>query len=233
MVAAKSSSKSWFWKIRDICQKYHLPHPLTILNAQLSKEAFKKLYLPKVISFWEIQLRGEAALLSSLNFFKPEYMSLTKPHPLWATVGCNPYEVCKAIQQSRFLSGRYRSEELAGHWSSNKEGYCLAPTCHKKVENTKHILIECEAYFQCKTRLYALWVSYPCSVVHRLVLEALSAETDYLLQFILDCSVLPSVIHAVQSFGQIVLKKLFYLTRSWCWSVHKQRMKLLGRWDYN
>ena len=122
---------------------------------------------------------------------------------------------------------------LASHWSKNKEGYCLAPTCKNKIETTKHILIECDAYIHCKIRLYSLWISYPCPIVHGLVLEALSAETDYLLQFIIDCSVLPSVIRASQSFGESILQKLFYLTRTWCWSVHKQRMKLLGRWNYN
>ena len=172
-------------------------------------------------------------LLTSLKFFKPEFMNLTKPHPIWRSIGSNPYEVAKAIQQARFLSGRYRTERLASHWSKNKEGYCLAPSCKNKIETTKHILIECDAYIHCKMCLYSIWISYPCPIVHGLVLEALSAETDYLLQFIIDCSVLPSVICALQSFGETILQKLFYLTRSWCWSVHKQRMKLLGRWNYN
>ena len=32
-VTAKSSSKSWFHQIRDICLRYGLPHPITILDA--------------------------------------------------------------------------------------------------------------------------------------------------------------------------------------------------------
>ena len=159
-------------------------------------------------------------------------MSLTKPHPLWTTIGSNPYEVSKGIQQARFLSGRYRTESLASHWSRNRDRFCLAPGCNNVVESVKHILIDCQAYISCKTRLYSLWISYPCPVVHNLVLEAFSNETDYLLQFILDCSVLPSVISATQCYGVAILEKLFYLTRSWCWSIHKQRMKMLGRWNY-
>ena len=224
LLSAKSSSKSWFLKIRDICLRYGLPHPLFILEHQPEKEDFKKLVTAKVISYWEKQLRGEAALLSSLTNFKPEYMSLKKPHPIWSTAGSNPYEVSKAIQQARFLSGRYRTEKLASHWTSNKMGYCQSPSCSSVVETVKHILIHCEAYFNCKQHLYSLWLATPNEAVLSLVKEALSSDSDYLLQFILDCSVLPAVISATQQHGFAILQELFYLTRTWCFSVHKQRM---------
>ena len=163
----------------------------------------------------------------------PQFMSLTKPHPLWVTAGSNPHEISKAVQQARFLSGRYRSFSLTRHWSaSNKEGFCLSPTCKNARETTEHILVHCDAYLDCKRRLYALWLSTKTKAVLKLVLEALSSETSYLLQFILDCSVLPSVIRATQLFGQNILHELFYLTRSWCFSIHRQRMKMLGRWNF-
>jgi hypothetical protein len=166
-----------------------------------NREAFKKLIKARVVDYWERKLRGEASLLSSLVYFKPEYMSLTKPHPIWSTAGSNPYEVSKAVQQARFLSGRYRSEYLSRHWTNNKEGYCLSPTCSNEVESVDHILIHCRAYTECKRRLYSLWLSSPNPAVIKLVTEAFSEETDYLLQFIIDCSVLPSVINAVQAQG--------------------------------
>ena len=138
-----------------------------------------------------MKLRGEASLLSSLVHFKPEYMSLTKPHPIWSTAGSNPYEVSKAVQQARFLSGRYRSEWLSRHWTNNKDGYCLSPTCTNKPETIEHILIHCRAYTECKSRLYSLWLSSLNIVVHNLVIEAFSQETSYLLHFIFDCPALP------------------------------------------
>ena len=177
-------------------------------------------------------MRGESSLLPSLDYFHPEFMSLTKPHPIWCTAGSNPYETAKAIQQSRFLSGRYRSGSVTKHWSGNKEGFCLAPSCQNQLETVEHILINCSSYIETKRRLYSLWLSTTNKTVLRLVLQALSSETDYLLQFILDCSVLPSVILATQSNGNHVLKELFYLTRSWCFSIHRQRMKYLGRWNF-
>ena len=232
LITRKSSSKSWFWLIREICLQYELPHPLSILRKPPTKNAFQKLIKSKVINYWEVKLRGESSLLSSLEYFHPEYMYITKPHPIWATVGSNPHQISKAIQQARFISGRYRSMSLSKHWTTNKEGFCLSPTCTNTIEDTKHILVQCNAYIDCKRRLYSLWLSTRNKVVLKLVLEALSNESEYLLQFIIDCSVLPSVIEATQSHGNFVLKELFYLTRSWCFSIHRQRMKMLGRWNF-
>ena len=232
LVSTKPTSKSWFWQIRDICLTHDLPHPILILNNQPSKEAFKNLFFPKVINYWQNKLRGEAALLPSLTNFRPEFMSLAKPHPIWTTVESNPYEVTKAVQQARFLSGRYRAELLSKHWSQNKHGFCLSPSCSEVEETVEHILVHCKQYSECKKRLYSLWLSTPNDVVRELVLEAFSSESSYLLQFILDCPVLPSVIIATQSHGFPILKELFYLTRTWCFSVHRNRMKMLGRWNF-
>ena len=233
LTTAKSSSKSWFRQIRDISLMYELPHPLVILQNPPNKETFKNLVKAKVVNYWEIKLRGEASLLSSLVYFRPEFMSLTKPHPIWRTAGSNPYEVSKAIQQARFLSGRYRTESLASHWTTNSGGFCLSATCNKEVETVEHILLSCPAYSDCKKRIYSLWLSNQNQIVRRLFLQAFQSERGYLLQFVLDCSVLPSVIEADQtSEGDSLLNELFYYTRTWCFSIHRERMKMLGRWNF-
>ena len=61
-----------------------------------------------------------------------------------------------------------------------------------------------------------------------LVLNYTSGETDTLVNFILDPSTLPDVILARQLLGQDVHNILFYLTRTFCHSLHKAKMKLLG-----
>ena len=161
---------------------YQLPHPLSILENAPNKDSFKKLIKAKITDYWELKLRGEASLLSSLINFKPEFMSLTKPHPIWTTTGSNPYEVSKAIQQARLLSGRYRSQSLVSHWNPlNREGYCLSPSCTQVKETVEHILIDCQAYNEQKSKIYSLWLSTKNTVVYQLVLEALSSEKSYLL----------------------------------------------------
>ena len=96
----KPSSKSWFIQLRDLCLAYDLPHPLLLLSNPPSKKSFMKLAKSKVISYWELKLRQEASFLTSLVYLKPEYSSLTSPHPIYLTAGSNPYEVSKASEDA-------------------------------------------------------------------------------------------------------------------------------------
>ena len=172
---AKRTAKSWFTQIRDISLQYRLPHPLVILDNPPTKESYKKMVQSHILDYWENKLRGEASMLQSLEHCNPSFMSLASPQPIWTTAQGNPHEVTKAIQQARFHSGRYRTEYLSRHWSDNPSGCCRAEeACSNTIEDTKHILLECPAYFEEKRRLLSLWLKTRNTVAHQLVLEALS-----------------------------------------------------------
>ena len=47
------------------------------------------------------------------------------------------------------------------------------------------------------------------------------------IPFLLDPSVLPEIIALTQDHGNEILNTVFYLTRSYCFSIHKSRLKLL------
>ena len=226
------SCKSWFWQLRDICLLYSLPHPLSLLEAPLSKQKFKKLYKSKIMDYWETKLRQESSLLPSLKYFKPEYYSLQHPHPILWTAGSNPYEVAKSVIQCRMLSGRYPTEMLARHWSSNRQGWCLTPSCsgHQVEESLEHILLVCPSFDETRQHMLNLWLSNSWLSITKLLTSVLCSPPASLLQFILDASVHPQVISLVQLYGNEVLQLVFHLTRSWCFSIHKQRAKLLGSW---
>ena len=100
---SKPSSMSWFTQIRDLFLKYLLPHPLTFIYEPIPKNQFKLLIRKKVQDYWQVQLRAATSDLKSLLYFKPDYMSLSRPHPLWTTASSNPYETSKAIVQARML----------------------------------------------------------------------------------------------------------------------------------
>ena len=53
---------------------------------------------------------------------------------------------------------------------------------------------------------------------------------EYKMQFLLDCGAVPQVIKAVQQHGPQVSNLLFKLTRTFCYSVHRDRLKQLGLW---
>ena len=234
LTCVKPSSKSWFTMIRTVCHMYGLPHPLTLLREPLSKEAFKRMTKSHVISFWEEKLRAEASLLPSLECFHPYFHSLIRPHPLLSTPGSNPHEVSKAVVQCKMKSGRYRTSLLARHWSpTNPNGFCPAPTCQGIPETLQHLLILCPYYIEIRIRLIKIWTQpLTISELHNFLVAVLSGPPDQLLNFILDPTSHHQIIHLCQANGQELLKPLFYLTRTWCYSIHKHRLKLLKQWNF-
>ena len=235
LVTSKVSHQSWFTLIRELCLCYDLPHPLTFLENPLSKASFKALVKKKITSYWEIKLRSEAAVLPSLEYFNPLFMSLTKPHPLLLTAASSPYEVIKATVQAKMLSGRYRTERLCRHWSLNAKGVCLISTCvaSEVSEDLEHILSKCPALEKTRSSL-ANFTNQACSKLPQEVSSILQhfcqPSHPLFIQFILDCSQFPVVISGVQNHGEDVLAKIFHVTRTWCYSLHRERLKLLRRW---
>ena len=228
------SSNSWLFKIREICLKYLLPHPLELLNSPLPKMRYKNLVKKHVVDYWEKFFRAEAAVLDSLLFFKPVFCSLLAPHPLWSTCGSSPAKIAMATVQAQMLSGRFRTEELCSNWSQNKSGVCLLSSeCSSTVENLQHILSECSALQPTRDKLYKFSEDYSKKfpVITELVRSLCKQSSPSFSQFLLDCSSLPSVIIAVQLHGDEIYHHLFHITRSWVYSLHKTRMKLLGRWN--
>ena len=137
-----------------------------------------------------------------------------------------------ATVQARFLSGRYRTEALCSHWSSNKEGLCKLSTDCQTPEDTSHILKFCPALAPTREKLMNFTTSYCNSnpVVASLVQQFCKTECRLFCQFLLDCSVLPEVIAAVQKQGEDNLLHLFAITRIWVYTLHRDRLKILGRW---
>ena len=86
----KASSVSWFYVVRNLCLRYQLPHPIELLKSNLTKESFKNLAKKHVLNYWELKLRDEAAWLTSLRYFNPKYMSLSKPHPIMELLDLPP-----------------------------------------------------------------------------------------------------------------------------------------------
>ena len=178
---------------------------------------------------------SEAAALPSLRFFHPGFMSLSHPHPLLSTAGSSPYEVVKAHIQSLFLSGRYKTERLCRFWSSNPGGYCLLPACKGKSisEDVQHILVGCSSLSHAQDTLKKFTTHHAISSppLANIIFTYSNPNHPLCTQFFLDCSTIPEIISAVQHLGPWVLERLFKITRTWCYSLHRERLKLLGRWN--
>ena len=236
LVCEKPSSRSWFHLIRDICLQYALPSPLSLLDFPPSKCSYKTLVKHQVQSYWRDLLQQEASKLPSLEYFHPQVMSLSCPHPLWTTAGSNPFEISKAVIQARMLSGRYPSDYLSRHWTRNKNGHCLLPLCSgcDAPGTLEHILLHCPSLAQCRQKAISLSdiLSSEDHILKTILQIIFEDPNNLLMQFLLDCSALPHVQDAVHLYGPQLLDRPFRISRTWCYNVHRTRCSLLGLWSF-
>ena len=159
-------------------------------------------------------------------------MSLTSPYPMWATAR-SPFEVKKAVVVARMLSGRYRTDRLVRHWSTtNPTGVCLLPGCSgEEVGSLEHILVYCPALSTVRSDIVKLWSNFMVPRKYLFpVVSNLTKHENTFMQLLLDPSSIPSVITATQESSDI-LPCCFYLSRTWIYSIHLRRMKLMKIWN--
>ena len=214
---------------------YELTHPLELLLfSPPNKEAFKKLAKAKITDYWESKLRSAAlpVLDRSLCYFHPQFMSLQHPHKLLLAAGNKPYEVSKAIIQIKFLGCQYPCGERTRHWTpTNPQGLCTAAPCYSSgvVESREHVLLHCPAYSSVRERMLDLCSRIQDPASHLILARTLLCDTPARsMQLLLDCSANPEVILTSQTYGDRVFADLFYIGRTWCFSVHREWMKRLG-----
>ena len=226
------NGKSWFLIIDKLTNQYNLPNPLSLLHSPMAKNEFKVLCKKKVLEYWQEILRAEARALPSLQFFKPEFYTLSRPAQSLVSAGNSGYEVSKLIVQLRLLSGRYRTERLCRFWSDNREGVCLFNTCLGQSDTVDHIISVCPALQHVRVRMQNMWLtrteSYPA--LQSLIRSLLCLPSLQRTQFILDPSTNPDVIRLVQEYGRDVLDQILYLTRTYAFSIHRERKIFLGQW---
>ena len=168
------------------------------------------------------------SMLTYYNFEKYcQYWTLTSPHPLFRAAR-SPFEVRKAVVAARMLTGRYRTDQLARHWSkTNPLSLCQLPGCDgKTLGSLEHILLYCEALTETRSAMISHWQSFMShrSYMFPLILELTNKEETF-MQLLLDPSCLPSVLRANSSHSDI-LQSCFYLSRTWVYSHHLKRTNL-------
>ena len=134
----KGEKRSWFSQVLVLCNMYGLPHPLSLLASPPKKEHYKSLLKRKIADFWQEHFRNRTAELSSLKYFKPQFMSILKPHPILTTAS-HSYDINKMVVQLRMLSGRYRVGSLLKHFYPSHSGKC--ELCGTEIEDLPHLLV--------------------------------------------------------------------------------------------
>ena len=153
--SGKKTTKSWFLNVQQICEKYGLMDPLTLLRKSPPKNIYKKEVKMKIVDHWKQLMVKECMNMKSLKYFRPELYSLVKPHLLWTSSASNPYECQKATIVAKMISGRYRTDKLCRHCnSSNRSGYCKSPLCNEIPGPLGHIVVTCPALSSVRERLF-------------------------------------------------------------------------------
>ena len=131
------------------------------------------------------------------------------------------------------LSGRYRTDRLLRHFSDYEtDGSCVLCKDVNTTGSIEHLLLHCTVLLETRSHLIKNLTSNTNikETTKFLIKSHFHGSEDDKVQLILDPSVLPRVIEWRQNEGSELLHELFSFSRSWCYSIHKARMKLLGRW---
>ena len=132
------------------------------------------------------------------------------------------------------LSGRYKTASLTKHWTPcNRNGWCPAPLCYQTEETLEHLLLSCPYYSPIRSTLMRMWSSTPSPVVNILAGLITREPPFVLLKFILDPSSYPAVISLQQTHGKDCLKIVLHMTRTWCYSIHRERSRLRGNFKFD
>ena len=172
--------------------------------------------------------------MTSLQYLRTPFMSLTSVHPLFWTAGNSSRQVSMATIQAVMVSGRYRCGALTRHWSSSNDGFCsLSDECQGMLEDISHILTVCPSLKPTREKLREFTADFSLKqpeYIQELIVMKCSEKNPFLCQFLLDCSVDADVIRVAQEYNVDVLRPIFLVTRTWVYMLHKQRLKLLGLW---
>ena len=99
------------------------------------------------------------------------------------------------------------------------------------TESICHLLTTCKALESKRQSLKEYWIQKEAhGVLSPLIFDVLDKNPEDLTQFLLDPLTNPSVISLAQNHGNVIIDKICYLTRTFCFSLHRQRKILLGTW---
>ena len=95
-----------------------------------------------------------------------------------------------------------------------------------------HILVTCPALAPVRERLRKLWLdkSSQSPGLLQMLKMVLKSAPPVQVQFILDPTIFDGVKMLVELYGMPVLSHMMYLTRTYAYYMHREKLILHGRW---
>ena len=139
------------------------------------------------------------------------------------------HEAHKATVVARMISGRYRTDYLARHWSGNYGGYCQLCDSNE-LGDLPHMILRCERLSNVRQSMKRMALTESAFLVplKDIFQTLISSTEDSFLQFLLEPSVFPDVVALWELYGLKVKNRIYYINRTFLYYIHRERMKILG-----
>jgi hypothetical protein len=184
-----------------------LPSSTYFHQQPTTKSGLQKIVKSKVTDYWENKLRMEASFLPSLEYFHPEFVSLSAPHKLYTSAGSKSFKVAKAGIQLLVLANQYPSSKNTRHCSiQNSDGLCSSQFVKNgnwlNPLNKFYCAVQPTPWRERNWTLCVWSWTIPTLTSWSPEFSTQDLQTKW-------CNALPEVIHAVQLYGERLLKDIF------------------------
>lgn len=213
-------TKSWFVDIKQCLLKYSLPDAMYLLQNPVAKNAWKNDVKLAVETYWNEQLRIEAASKSSLKYMNYSGCCIGNHHLVWGTTEPSIWDNQKAAIKARILTGTYTLQSNRAKFNQfNVDGTCKL--CNQEVEDREHFLAVCTALSTQRAPYIRQLEEIIVSDHGEDTWSHLMGNCSDLTQLIIDSS---KPITGLPSFNATVIEPV---TRNLCSKLHHARMKIL------
>ena len=105
-------------------------------------------------------------------------------------------------------------------------------------DSLEYLLLHCSALSHTRSKLLSLCEKIANEddklgeIINSVLLSSCEGIEHGKMQFLLDCSVMPRVVAMTQNSGTVLRDRLLYIGRTWCYSIHRERMNQLGLLEF-
>ena len=130
------------------------------------------------------------------------------------------------------MSGRFRTEYLSRHWTSNKLGNCLLASCHGAVGNLEHMLITCPGLSTVRSRMWEMIFSRMGKLLplKNFAFQIYLSSPEVQLQFFMEPLACTDVNDMCNLYVQTIINIVYYCVRTYVYYIHREKQILLCSW---
>ena len=226
LMMCQNNSSTWSNHIQQLCLKYSLPSPLSLLTTTAwPKSAWVCLVKSRVTNWHETYLRDKSLSNSKMKYLNVGLLGLSgAPHPALRDIFTSQ-DVKKLRIHLKFLTCDFLTNERLNHDQPHLSPACSL--CLSPVDSAEHILTICRATKEVRARLLPEFLNTVARVQPSCELLHCHTESPIMTQFLLDCSSqnLPDNFRVPAHNPNIT--DIFRVSRDWTFVVISERKRQL------